>query len=256
MTDNTPMVSLAAVAQEINAAHSAAIKHADLAIKYACKAGEMLLQVKSELKHGGFIPWVEANLTVSARQAQRYMRAARGEPMTPRSIKSDTMSYLTGPSWLPTDPATLCLAHFQDVRRVPQVTDDDTIEYDICHPVVWVQRTPPETLEPEAQETPYYDAVLIDGRRCWYSDIPLLDYQVFNFVLRRCDGLTPRNSPLPISVPPEASADKKISAVAGIGWEYHDNAGAGLALRWIEMMEAGIVARWKHHLEQAGSNHE
>jgi hypothetical protein len=86
-------LALMSKASEINAAHQHAIKHADKAIAFARQAGELLMQVKSALPHGAFLPWVEKNCTVSPRQAQRYMSAAQGKPMPIRSIKSDTVSH-------------------------------------------------------------------------------------------------------------------------------------------------------------------
>ena len=83
----------------INAAHANAIEHADKAIGYARQAGELLLRVKDSLPHGEFLPWVTAHCTVTTRQAQRYMSAAKGKPtplraIKPEAIKYDTVSYL------------------------------------------------------------------------------------------------------------------------------------------------------------------
>ena len=67
-----------ALASEINEAHAQAIRHAGTAIDFAKQAGALLLQVKNELAHGEFLPWLEANCTVSDRQARRYMASAQG----------------------------------------------------------------------------------------------------------------------------------------------------------------------------------
>lgn len=88
------MRAIQAYAAEINSHHEQATKHAGIAIDHAKKAGELLLRVKDELKHGEFLPWIKANCSVTARQAQRYMRAAQGKPITPREIKYDTVSHL------------------------------------------------------------------------------------------------------------------------------------------------------------------
>lgn len=84
------------VASEINQAHAQAIEHADSAIGFAKKAGELLLQVKADLPHGEFLPWVENNLDVTPRQAQRYMAAAQGKPTPIRKLasKATPVSYL------------------------------------------------------------------------------------------------------------------------------------------------------------------
>ena len=83
-----------ALASEINQAHANAVRHAGTAIDFAKHAGELLLQVKGELKHGEFTPWLAANCNVSDRQARRYMAAAQGKPMPIRAIKTDTVSDL------------------------------------------------------------------------------------------------------------------------------------------------------------------
>jgi len=83
-----------ALASEINQAHANAVRHAGTAIDFAKHAGELLLQVKAELKHGEFIPWLAANCDVSDRQARRYMAAALGKPVPMRVLKTDTVSDL------------------------------------------------------------------------------------------------------------------------------------------------------------------
>lgn len=81
-------------AQKIMLHHNAAHVAANSAISHAKEAGRLLLEVKAALPHGEFTPWIEANLPVTARQAQRYMQAAQGRELVRRS-KSDTVSYLT-----------------------------------------------------------------------------------------------------------------------------------------------------------------
>jgi hypothetical protein len=85
------------VATQINAAHQQAIAHADKAINFAKQAGDLLLLVKADLAHGEFLPWVENNLDVTPRQAQRYMAAAQGKPLPISAIKCDTVSHLIEP---------------------------------------------------------------------------------------------------------------------------------------------------------------
>lgn len=82
------------LATEINTLHAKAVHHAGSAIDFAKQAGELLLKAKSDLPHGDFLPWLEANCTVTPRQAQRYMAAAQGKPIPVRAIKCDTVSYL------------------------------------------------------------------------------------------------------------------------------------------------------------------
>lgn len=83
------------IAAEINRQHELAVGHAEKAVEHAREAGRLLLQIKSELAHGAFLPWVEQHLAVSARQAQRYMRVAQGKLLPPRAIANTTRaSYL------------------------------------------------------------------------------------------------------------------------------------------------------------------
>ena len=86
--------------QEINRLNSLAIENAINALEYAKEAGMLLLEVKSELKHGEFLNWINDNLNVSPRQAQRYMDVAKGKPIPIRSLTSkyDTVSHLDKPS--------------------------------------------------------------------------------------------------------------------------------------------------------------
>jgi len=88
------------LAQKINVAHQHAISHADKAIEYARQAGELLLSVKNDLPHGDFIPWVECNVDVTPRQAQRYMAAAQGKvtPVRRLASKATHVSYLPNDS--------------------------------------------------------------------------------------------------------------------------------------------------------------
>lgn len=80
-------------AAEINRLHDLAGQHAALAVEHAKRAGSLLLEVKAQLPHGEFLPWVRANVRVTPRQAQRYIAAAQGKEPAPK-LKSDTMSHL------------------------------------------------------------------------------------------------------------------------------------------------------------------
>ena len=86
-------------ASEINRLHDMALASANRAVDYAKQAGALLLEVKRQLPHGEFMPWLSANVKVSERQAQRYMRSAHGKVTVRTLIKSDTVSGL--PAWLP-----------------------------------------------------------------------------------------------------------------------------------------------------------
>ncbi len=68
---------LLSLADQINHAHIQAVSHATKAIDYAAKAGGLLIEAKSQVKHGEWSDWLAANCEVSERQAQRYMRVTK-----------------------------------------------------------------------------------------------------------------------------------------------------------------------------------
>ena len=88
------------IAAEINRFHELACLQADEAIANAKQAGNLLLEAKTAMKHGGWLPWLEQNIKVSHRQAQRYMQVAQGRALPIRSapaiyaVKNDKVSYL------------------------------------------------------------------------------------------------------------------------------------------------------------------
>jgi len=70
------MNELVSLAAEINKEHNLAEQMAKTAIEHALKAGELLIQTKSQCSHGEWLPWLDGNLEIGARQAQKYMRLA------------------------------------------------------------------------------------------------------------------------------------------------------------------------------------
>lgn len=105
----------ATIASEINGHAEQATAKANEAMHHAIEAGKLLLEVKASLAHGQFGAWLETNVKVSPRQAQRYMAAAEGKsvPIRLLSSKYDTVSHLTDeskkavidwpvPTWTPT----------------------------------------------------------------------------------------------------------------------------------------------------------
>lgn len=95
------------IAAEINRHHELACLKADEAVHHAVEAGKLLLQVKGEMKHGQFLPWLEKSVAVTPRQCQRYMAAAQGKPVPIRvEANATSVSHLvgpkpTGPDWQP-----------------------------------------------------------------------------------------------------------------------------------------------------------
>lgn len=110
------MNTLTTTATEINHLHQQAHASAESAVESARAAGKLLLEAKASMKHGEFRPWVEANLSVSLRQAQRYMAAALGKSSDVRDVFpiSDMMSLL------PSAPPRTSLGVWNGDRWMPE----------------------------------------------------------------------------------------------------------------------------------------
>jgi hypothetical protein len=70
------LTELPMLAGRINAEHVAVEASFRTALAHAKAAGELLLQAKSQCRHGGWLPWLKANVPFSERTAQAYMRVA------------------------------------------------------------------------------------------------------------------------------------------------------------------------------------
>lgn len=68
--------SLAGLATLINAAYERVVRAVEDSLTFARELGDLLIQAKARASHGEWLPWLEKNCTVGARQAQRYMRIA------------------------------------------------------------------------------------------------------------------------------------------------------------------------------------
>jgi hypothetical protein len=122
---------------EINNLHQLAINSANEAIDYANQLGKLLTDIKIQLPHGSFTKWIEENLTVSPRQAQRYMAVASGKDLNVSKLgyKNDTLSVLTDeelmqkydkPNWVP----SIGCWHFCEFNNsafwvVPYINDEN-----------------------------------------------------------------------------------------------------------------------------------
>jgi hypothetical protein len=79
---------LPVLAHEIRLAHEAALSAAKYSAERALEAGNLLLEAKASVGHGQWLAWLEKNVGISERTAQRYMALARS------GIKSDTVADL------------------------------------------------------------------------------------------------------------------------------------------------------------------
>lgn len=73
-------INMSDMAQRINAMHREASKAAVTAVELAIEIGGILIDVKAELPHGEFGPWIEKNCEFSDRTARGYMRLAKAVP--------------------------------------------------------------------------------------------------------------------------------------------------------------------------------
>ena len=77
MTDDLEPRRLVALADEIRTEVSAAEADFQSAVQHGIKAGEKLIEAKDLVKHGEWLPWLEANFDGSERTARNYMALAR-----------------------------------------------------------------------------------------------------------------------------------------------------------------------------------
>lgn len=71
-----PTAGPESIVDRINEHHRVAFCKAGEALESARQAGLLLIEAKAALKHGEWLPWLEANIEFSARTAAGYMRLA------------------------------------------------------------------------------------------------------------------------------------------------------------------------------------
>ena len=146
---------LSTLATEINSHHSQAFNHAKSAMEHARQVGELLTQAKSLVPHGEWLPWLEANCEVSARQAQRYIQVSSNWTTI---TKNDTVSYLTfrGLSEL--------LADDSDEQSIS--TTSTVVEYeDIDH-----AEPPPQSNYAQCADTTVEQSIITTSTEVEYDD--------------------------------------------------------------------------------------
>jgi hypothetical protein len=77
LTDINRSNSLADLAARIKAEHMAAAGALRRTLQHAMAAGDLLLEAKAQLRHGEWLPWLEAHCQIPERTARLYMRIAR-----------------------------------------------------------------------------------------------------------------------------------------------------------------------------------
>jgi hypothetical protein len=83
------------LAAAISTEHAAAVAASVSALEHARLAGELLLEAKSRVAHGEWLPWLQKNCpTVAVRTAQNYMLITSEWPRIEQQ-KRNTVAYLT-----------------------------------------------------------------------------------------------------------------------------------------------------------------
>jgi Protein of unknown function (DUF3102) len=80
MTTRTPVDGsnyLADLAGRIRVEHEATATALKSSVEHAMAAGDLLIEAKSQLKHGQWLPWLTEHCALSERTAQLYMRTAK-----------------------------------------------------------------------------------------------------------------------------------------------------------------------------------
>jgi hypothetical protein len=77
-TDLTGTDRLPDLAARIKAEHAQVVSAMKRGVVHAMAAGDLLIEAKALLKHGGWLPWLAEHCAIPARTASHYMRLARG----------------------------------------------------------------------------------------------------------------------------------------------------------------------------------
>lgn len=77
MSELVKFTDLEVLAERINAEHEATEAAFSESLQHARRAGSLLIEAKSEVPHGEWLPWLEVNCQFAVRTAQVYMRIER-----------------------------------------------------------------------------------------------------------------------------------------------------------------------------------
>jgi hypothetical protein len=127
----------------IHMEHDRAIRSAKTTIDHATRCGNMLLAAKEKVQHGEWEKWVDANTTLSSRNAQRYMRiASKASSMTLLEGGmgiAEALEMISTPTTLKVDPS-----------GKPKISRDAasvTIEAEVVEPMLEKESARPSELE-------------------------------------------------------------------------------------------------------------
>jgi hypothetical protein len=80
--------SLADLAARIKQEHQAVSIALKDSVRHAIAAGELLIEAKKQVPHGGWLPWLSKHCTMSERTAQLYMRCAKNRAAIEEQIRN------------------------------------------------------------------------------------------------------------------------------------------------------------------------
>ena len=103
--------SLPDLAARIRIEHRAASDKLSEALAHAMAAGDLLIEAKEQIPHGGWLPWLATNVEISDRTAQLYMRTAKNRAEI-EAQKRNSVADLT------LSEAVALLALSSDVRKL------------------------------------------------------------------------------------------------------------------------------------------
>jgi len=108
---------LPVLAADIRREHEAVAAALKDSLAHAIAAGELLLEAKTQLAHGQWLPWLRDHCTISERTAQLYMRVAKNRAEIESQIRNDVAD-------LSLSEATALLMLSSNVRKVLRFARD------------------------------------------------------------------------------------------------------------------------------------
>jgi hypothetical protein len=152
--------ALAELANKINAEHNQSELAGRKCLEHCRKAGEALLEAKKKVGHGGWLPWLKANVKFSYRQASRYMRVAENwSKLDTASNLRDALRLLTEEPE-PVEPEADVTSGLDDETKSATVAD---LGEEVAHPAllhgeryVMYGNTPGHAAQVELDEDPRY----------------------------------------------------------------------------------------------------
>jgi hypothetical protein len=117
-----------AAIEEIRTLHFQIVGLARTSLEKAIRVGELLTEIKSQLNHGEWLPWIKTNLPFTDRTARNYIRLHENRDR----LKLETVSDLTTAYKLLSEPEWLSDIHAAPPTATELATDKTFIPEDGC----------------------------------------------------------------------------------------------------------------------------